>query len=247
MITTPPLIRLEYNSHQPNQMLFDARDGMSDYKAIREVVERKGYTRYGFTPRPGELWLDLGANVGAFTVWAIAHGAKVVAFEPEPANFAMLKHNVHLNLMEDLCNLWEYAVMVDPPFEEATLSVNGARGNVWRSSLHHTWRGGTDVEVQLMNLRPFWIPEANVKMDVEGTEMPILEALAGEPVNRLVFEWSFDIDPSIERFRAVQKTLEATYSNVRGIPESRLEKDCAEAGRWQFKGAANSALIYCWN
>jgi len=86
-----------------------------------------------------------------------------------------------------------------------------------------------------------------VKMDIEGAEMPILEALAGEPVHRLVFEWSFDIDPSIERFWAVQATLEATYSNIKGIPVKRLRMDHEEAGRWQFRGAANSALIYCWN
>ncbi len=48
--------------------------------------------------RAGEMFADVGANVGAFTVLAAGvAGARTVAFEPSPETFAMLTRNVGLN------------------------------------------------------------------------------------------------------------------------------------------------------
>src|SRR5919106_5118479 len=49
--------------------------------------------------RPGEVMYDVGANVGAYTLLAAVAvpGARVVSFEPSPANFAALCANVELN------------------------------------------------------------------------------------------------------------------------------------------------------
>jgi FkbM family methyltransferase len=228
-------------------LLFDTRVGMSDYKAIREVVERRGYARHGFTPSPGERWLDLGANVGAFTVWAAMHGADVIAFEPEPGCLGMAARNVRLNAVEHRVHLVGAAVWPDDSRTEMSMSVNGAQGNVWRSSLLKRWRGGTDILVPVVDVRPFWLPGTCVKMDIEGAEMPILEALAESPVKRLVFEWSFDIDRDLARFRDVVARLEKTYAHVRGVPWGRVGPGKSPDDRWQMLGPANAATIYCWN
>ena len=47
--------------------------------------------------RAGDLFVDVGANVGWFTVLAGRLGANVVAFEPLPSIFAELQANVALN------------------------------------------------------------------------------------------------------------------------------------------------------
>lgn len=48
--------------------------------------------------RPGDVLLDVGANVGMYTVFAAAaKGATVYAFEPESQNFAALVKNIVLN------------------------------------------------------------------------------------------------------------------------------------------------------
>lgn len=51
---------------------------------------------------PGDTLFDLGANVGLYSLLAAKAGVKVVAFEPEPQNFAVLAMNVHLNGFSDL-------------------------------------------------------------------------------------------------------------------------------------------------
>lgn len=48
--------------------------------------------------RPQELFLDVGANIGAYTVLAAGvANAKVIAFEPNPRTFSQLKKNLELN------------------------------------------------------------------------------------------------------------------------------------------------------
>lgn len=55
--------------------------------------------------KPGDTVLDLGANVGYFTLIAAAltgPTGKVVAYEPIPANLEALRRNVELNRLENV-------------------------------------------------------------------------------------------------------------------------------------------------
>jgi FkbM family methyltransferase len=46
---------------------------------------------------PGDRLLDIGANVGVFTLYALSRGVATVAIEPESMNFQILNHNLYLN------------------------------------------------------------------------------------------------------------------------------------------------------
>ena len=45
----------------------------------------------------GDLFLDVGANVGSYTIWAGELGADVIALEPAPDTYALLLENIELN------------------------------------------------------------------------------------------------------------------------------------------------------
>ena len=48
--------------------------------------------------QPGEVLVDIGANVGMYTIWAAkTRGIRVYAFEPESQNYAVLYKNIVLN------------------------------------------------------------------------------------------------------------------------------------------------------
>jgi FkbM family methyltransferase len=47
--------------------------------------------------RPGGLFVDVGANVGTYTIWAAECGAEVIALEPAADTFRLLLENVALN------------------------------------------------------------------------------------------------------------------------------------------------------
>ena len=52
---------------------------------------------------PGDVLVDVGANVGMYTVWAArTAGARVFGFEPESQNFALLNQNIALNRIDAL-------------------------------------------------------------------------------------------------------------------------------------------------
>jgi FkbM family methyltransferase len=47
--------------------------------------------------RPGDLFVDVGANVGSYAIWAGDLGAEVIALEPAQDTFRLLAENVALN------------------------------------------------------------------------------------------------------------------------------------------------------
>jgi FkbM family methyltransferase len=50
---------------------------------------------------PGEVLVDVGANVGMYTIWsAITRGVRVFAFEPESQNYALLNRNILANRLD---------------------------------------------------------------------------------------------------------------------------------------------------
>jgi predicted RNA methylase len=52
--------------------------------------------------RPCDVFVDIGANVGAYSVLASGVvGAKTFAFEPVPQTFACLRDNVRMNDLQD--------------------------------------------------------------------------------------------------------------------------------------------------
>lgn len=218
---------------------FDCRPGTSDAKAVREVVAKRGYARRGFAPRDGEQWIDVGANIGAFSVWAAAAGAKVEAFEPDPESADLARHNAALNGLARYIVVNEVALTADDEHGLASFYQNTARGNVWRNSLHKQWQGGETIKVQTEPIASWWRPEFHVKLDAEGSEMPILERYAEQRVARLVFEWSFDIDPSLERFEAVVARLRRVYGRV------QFSKIAGGHREWQASWFPPCRTVWC--
>lgn len=202
---------------------FVARPGSSDSKSLAEVIDGRGYARKGF-PDFGP-WVDLGANVGAFTVLMASRGHHVDAYEADPDSYALLCENVKRNGLQSRVRTFHCAVTSDH-VREMTLYVNGARGNFWRNSVVKPWRGGTQRTVPAAHWSTLDM-QRRFKIDIEGSEMPIIEDMiaSGAFPPALVFEWSFDIDRSILRFQRAVAGLRKHYSNVvyPGFDETAIE------------------------
>lgn len=77
-------------------------NGLSIHATRREeallVYDEVGsYVRHGMSLRPGDVIVDVGANLGLFSLWAwdaCGRDATVWAFEPIPAIFALLEKNL---------------------------------------------------------------------------------------------------------------------------------------------------------
>ena len=176
---------------------FYHRPGFSDLKTFEEVIGRKTYLKRGLKIGAGEKWMDCGGNVGAFALLACKLGAEVTVYEPDPFNVDMIKRNLKLNGFEATV---KQAALVHDDRKSVTLFI-GNNSQVWRNSIVRKWNN-KGIKVPCLNFDDEAKGFDACKMDIEGAEMPILENTAAT-FKKLVYEWSFDIDPSLTRLWSV--------------------------------------------
>jgi len=75
-----------------------------DKQALYEVWKMKEYETEHFTIHPDDVIVDIGAHIGTFSVWAAqrAVSGRVISFEPDPENYALLEENKNLNGLSNL-------------------------------------------------------------------------------------------------------------------------------------------------
>jgi FkbM family methyltransferase len=134
--------------------------------------------------RPGDLFVDVGANVGSYTIWAAECGAHVIALEPASDTFCLLRENISLNgysvqaiqaAAGDACGVAQFTKgrdcvnQFDPEGSEQTrvVTIDSVIG---------------DRAV------------AGMKVDVEGFEFDVLagctRALAEQRIRLIQIEWN---------------------------------------------------------
>lgn len=190
---------------------FYYREGLSDLKTFEEVIGRKTYLKKEMTIESGEKWMDCGGNVGAFTLLACSKGAKVTVYEPDPYNCNMIKKNLALNGFDAEV---KQAALVHNEIKELTLFI-GNNGNVWRNSIVKKWNN-KGIRVPCVNFDSEAKNFNCCKMDIEGAEMLILEN-TNKVFDKLVYEWSFDIDGSLPRFWNIIDKQKDQYKEVKEI------------------------------
>lgn len=185
---------MKLNEGQIDGIKFYYREGFSDLKTFNEVIGNKTYLKKGMTIKKDEKWMDCGGNVGAFALLACSKGAKVTIYEPDPFNCKMIERNLKLNNFNaDI----KQSALVHNDTKEIMLFI-GNNNQTWRNSIVKKWNN-KGIKVPCLN---FDLEAENFdccKMDIEGAEMPILEN-TNKIFKKLVYEWSFDIDPDLTRF-----------------------------------------------
>src|SRR5690348_17425764 len=92
-----PTATLDYDPH-PIRLLVSSREiGLRLVSAEKEPFTVEWLER---SLEPGQVFYDIGANVGAYSLIAAkttANRARIFAFEPSPASFLDLCRNVSLN------------------------------------------------------------------------------------------------------------------------------------------------------
>ena len=113
-------------------------------------------------------------------------------------------------------------------------------------SLTTPFRSKDAVSVKIVGIEAFLKkhPSINgIKIDVEGSEMPLLESLAKRKkllsgINQIVFEWDFKHDEETARLRQVISRLEAQGFEVRTTKQVYTEK--------VWKHWPSGVLVYAW-
>jgi len=149
--------------------------------------------------RVTDLFVDVGANVGTYTVLAGgAVGARCVAAELVPSTFDRLRDNVNLNGVYDRVRCCKVGLGSEPTTLRIT-TTQGAMNHVWEAERQHdTTTGSSDVPTTEMDVTTLDAelgdqdPEALVvKIDVEGWEPEVIRGgentlSANRPIAALV-------------------------------------------------------------
>lgn len=120
--------------------------------------------------RPGEMFADVGANVGAFTVLAAGvAGARTTSFEPSAETYEMLVRNVRLN------NLTSLARPVNAVVGRSLGNVQFSAGLGTENHVKATNETENSVTVPMTTLdhELAATPATLLKVDVEGFETEV--------------------------------------------------------------------------
>jgi FkbM family methyltransferase len=145
--------------------------------------------------RRGDTVIDVGANVGWYTIIAsklVGKNGRVIAFEPDPESFALLKRNV-------LANGCDNAILEQKALSNTagTLTLHLDEENkVMHSTVFDT--KGAAIKVEALRLDDYLENRFKnvdfVKIDVEGAEPMVLEGMQrtiqSHPGIRLVIEFA---------------------------------------------------------
>ena len=120
--------------------------------------------------RPTDLFADVGANIGSYTILASAAiGAHSIAFEPIPSSFHWLHQNIVANGVQNKVNAHAIAIADKPGILHFTTQL-GPENQISREN------DVDSMEVQcntLDNLLGDAVPNL-IKIDVEGFENAVL-------------------------------------------------------------------------
>ena len=169
-----------------NGLSINMSDVGHNWYTATEVFLNKLYTSSGQVIREGDTVIDVGANIGCFSLLAsqlVGPTGRVLALEPDPRTFAQLEANIKLN---NATNITPYCVALGESCGDATIFRHP---NSLFSSLYDKVDGhetnAEEVATQVLTIGAFF-DECNIarcqylKLDCEGAEYAILRTFSSE-------------------------------------------------------------------
>jgi FkbM family methyltransferase len=124
--------------------------------------------------RPGDIFVDVGANIGSYTILASSvAGTNSISFEPVPSTFLHLKNNVAINNIESVVELKNAGVGKEKGKLSFTSSFDTMNHVVTDSSNANLETIQVDI-VTLDDILGNRVPTL-IKIDTEGFEMAVLQ------------------------------------------------------------------------
>ena len=156
-------------------------------------------------------FIDCGANIGLYSLYAASQGHKVLSFEPESVNFYLLNSNILLNSFSNKIKAYPIALNKNLSFDELYLSKFE-----WGGSCHTF---GRKLDYNLEKFEPEFVQgsigmsldlfyeqsKINVdymKIDVDGNELYVVEGMINlikeKKIKKILIELNLNLKEHIE-------------------------------------------------
>lgn len=214
-----------------------------------------------------EIFLDVGANVGMYTVYAaVMSGCRVYAFEPDSLNYAELNKNLYLNSLTGqalaYCCAMSDRAAFDVLYRSAFISGyshhdfgenrwEGPVVNLAASPEARPKQGciglSLDIFCQERKIRP-----SHIKIDVDGLEPKVLKGAEwilsdrpaeGPKLKTILVETDFTLPRSLDMIKFMEnRGWLWSWEQVSVNREEVMSKETLEERMKAHKGGAN--IIY---
>jgi FkbM family methyltransferase len=190
ILTMHLLIYLQYLSPPPAKGVFDRIARGTTIQTELKFTLGTPYNLCVFSPswekgledafdlKKGVCFLDVGANVGKYTLRAailVGESGKVIAVEPNKGNFRVLVKNIELNKLQ---NCIPFNIAASSTDGEVTLFLGP--NSAEHSIVQDFGRGSYRIRARALDkvLNETGIEKVDIiKIDVEGAELEVLEGL----------------------------------------------------------------------
>ena len=208
----PTFRELYPNCRHDNGFVYDVCDQLM-YQNVTDLIDYSGASWEGLTRDPhgetafivneikqGNTVIDIGANIGFYTLLLAKlvgpHGA-VIAFEPGPVSFSLLKVNTILNGIKNV-TLLNKSVTASSGIEYYYSNQTAESGSTTTRTTPEFGHPRERIEVEAVSLDDYFRDNDTkidyIKMDVEGGEYNALKGmqnlLAQNPGIRLTIEYA---------------------------------------------------------
>ncbi len=161
-----------------HMMMLDKKDSLQ-LSSLGADYERQEVSLVKRLVNKGDVVLDIGANIGYYTLLLanlVGENGQVYAFEPEPANFSILKENVRLNHYQNICLEPRAASNVNQ-----VMDLFICEENMGMHRLYSSLCCSGKIAVEAVVLDDYLKEKINrldfVKMDIEGAEFMALTGM----------------------------------------------------------------------
>jgi len=185
------LLRSPYELHHKDGHRVEVRPRAGDLFGFFEILLRGDYTSSGQRISKGATVIDVGANIGCFSILAshaVGPTGRVIAIEPDAATFRQLLRNIEINGLRNVTPL-QFAIGA----EEGTVLLHSDPHGLF-SSLFSSVNGrtiqGVDREVRMTTLHSLMEEQGvhyceYLKLDCEGAEHAIIQSLSSDVAARV--------------------------------------------------------------
>jgi FkbM family methyltransferase len=191
-----------------------------------------------------DILVDVGANMGGYSMLAAARGARVYAFEPESQNYALLNRNIYLNGAAERISAYCVALSDCEKFSQLYLAefvtasschAFGAPLDFRNQPLHAAFIQGafsTTLD-QLVHIQAMPVP-TRIKIDVDGIEPKVVAGARRTLQDPRVRSVLIEINSTLDEHRGVVDLMLEL-----GFDYSRDEMRAARRDEGAFKGVGN--------
>lgn len=191
-----------------------------------KLFEKKERELFCSAIYPGATVLDIGANIGIYTLLAAKRGARVFAVEADPKNAIVLRHHIAINGFSEKVTVLEMAATD----KEQTISLYRDRTNSGHSNL---FSGSDAVSVRGNSIDSLHLPRVDIcKMDIEGSEVAalrgMLKTIGNSPRMHMLIEHSAQFGHTAEMLTFLRRHFSRITVVGKGAlgPESTPPKFC---------------------